>query len=90
MAIMLTYYIDMKMANIAELKNNLSKFLSLVEKGEEVKICKRNIPVAHLIPIKRKENKNHTHLGCGKGTVQILSDLTKPMIPLENWEMLKE
>lgn len=80
----------MKTANIAELKNNLSKFLSLVEKGEKVKICKRNIPVAQLIPIKTKENKNHTQLGCGKGTVKILGDITGPMIPLEDWEMLKE
>ncbi len=80
----------MKMANIAELKNNLSKFLSLVEKGEEVKICKRNIPIARLAPIKTKEIKNHTQLGCGQGTAQILDDLTEPMIPSENWEMLKE
>lgn len=80
----------MKMTNIAELKNNLSKFLSLVEKGEEVKICKRNIPVAHLAPIKTEKNKNHTKLGCGKGTAQILSDLTEPMIPFENWKMLKK
>lgn len=90
MAIKIAYYIDMKMANIAELKNNLSKFLSLVEKGEEVKICKRNIPIARLAPIKTKENKNHTQLGCGQGTAQILDDLTEPMIPFENWEMLKE
>ena len=57
------YYVDMEMANIAELKNKLSKFLSIVERGEKVAICKRNIPVAHLIPVKTKENKNHTQLG---------------------------
>lgn len=79
----------MKTANVAELKNNLSKFLSVVQNGEEVAICKRNIPVARLAPIKTKENKNHTKLGCGKGTVQILGDLTEPMIPSENWDMLK-
>lgn len=80
----------MKTTNVAELKNNLSKFLSLVEKGEKVKICKRNIPVAQLIPIKTKENTNHTQLGCGKGTVKILGDITGPMIPLDDWEMLKK
>lgn len=90
MAINMAYYIDMKVANIAKLKNSLSKFISLVEKGEEVEICKRNVPVARLIPIKTKENKNRTQLGCGKGTAQILGDLTKPMIPLDDWEMLKE
>jgi prevent-host-death family protein len=40
----------MKVANIAELKNNLSKFISFVEQGEVVEICKRNVPVAKLIP----------------------------------------
>lgn len=90
MAIKMAYYIDMKMANIAELKNNLSKFLSLVERGEEVKICKRNIPIAHLIPLAKKENKNHTKLGCGKGSVEIKTDLTEPMIPVDSWEMLKK
>lgn len=80
----------MKVTNIAELKNNLSEFLSLVEKGEEVQICKRNISTAHLLPINTKEKKNHTRLGCCKGTVQINGDLTDPMIPLKNWDMLKK
>lgn len=77
------------MTNIAELKNNLSKFLSIVEKGEEVKICKRNIPIAHIIPLDTKKHKNCTKLGCGLESVQIMSDLTEPMIPVSNWEMLK-
>jgi len=89
-AIKFAYYIDMKVVNIAELKNNISKILSLVEKGEEIKVCKRNIPVAHLIPVRKKESKNQTKLGCGRGTVQILGDLTEPMIPENYWEMLKE
>lgn len=80
----------MKVANIAELKNNLSKFLSYVEKGEEVQICKRNVPIAHLLPINIREKKNNTRLGCGRGTVQIKADLTEPMIPLEKWDMLKK
>jgi len=89
MAIKLVYYIGMKMVNIAELKNNISKILSLVEKGEEIEVCKRNIPVAHLIPVRKKNVKNQTKLGCGKGTVEILGDLTESLIPEEHWEMLK-
>ena len=80
----------MKVANIAELKNNLSKFLSLVEKGEVVEICRRNIPFAHIVPLKNKRRKNYTQLGCGRGSVIIHTDLTEPMIPEESWEMLKE
>ncbi|MCK4831087.1 type II toxin-antitoxin system prevent-host-death family antitoxin, partial [bacterium] len=46
------YNIDMKMANIADFKNRLSYFISLVEKGEEIKVCKRNVPIAKVTPIK--------------------------------------
>ena len=80
---------DMKEANIAELKNNLSKYLSYVEKGESVRICKRNLPVAHLMPIRNDKIVNRTKLGCGLGSVTIAGDLTEPFIPQESWEMLK-
>lgn len=80
----------MKLVNIAMFKNNLSKFLSLVEKGEEIKVCKRNIEIAKLIPIQPNDRKNHTKLGCGLGSAKTLTDLTKPMIPLGDWEMLND
>ena len=86
----MAYYLGMKVANIAELKNNLSRFLAFVESGEAIEICKRNIPIARLIPLGPKKKKNRTRLGIGKGSVKIHTDLTEPVIPEENWEMLKE
>ncbi|WP_419655324.1 prevent-host-death protein [Desulfosarcina variabilis str. Montpellier] len=77
----------MKTANIGELKNNLSKFISFVEKGEMVAICKRNIPIAMIIPHHSKSKSNQTKLGCGMGTVQIKADLTDPLIPEDSWDM---
>jgi prevent-host-death family protein len=38
-------------ANIAEVKNRLSKYLQLVRSGEQVVIRDRNLPVAKLVPI---------------------------------------
>ncbi|MGR3318407.1 MAG: type II toxin-antitoxin system Phd/YefM family antitoxin, partial [Candidatus Anammoxibacter sp.] len=55
----MVYYMTMKLVNIAKFKNNFSKFLSLVEKGEEVKVCKRNVAIAKLIPIRQYDKKNH-------------------------------
>jgi prevent-host-death family protein len=78
----------MKVANIGEFKNNLSKFIGLVEQGEVVEICKHNVPVAKLIPYDSKKTGNCTRLGCGQGTVEIKGDLTEPLIPEENWDML--
>jgi len=82
------YYMAMKVANIAELKNRLSEFLALVEQGEEVEIRKRNVPIARIVPIASKR-PNRTKIGCGAGTVKIHGDLTEPLIPEEAWEMFK-
>ena len=80
----------MRVANIAELRNKLSKILSYVEKGERVQICKRNMPIAQIVPIDNTLHRNKTRLGCGLGSVQIKYDLTEPMIPKDNWEMLRK
>ncbi len=89
MTMLLAYFLAMKKANVSDLKNNLIKYLSLVEKGEEIEVCKRNIPIAQIVPLETKEKKNITKLGAGKGSVKILGDLTEPMMPSEDWDMLK-
>jgi len=76
----------MKKANIAELKNDLSGIIAAVEAGEEVEICRRNVPVARLVPIE-DPGPNQTRLGCGRGSAQVLGDLTEPLIPESDWEM---
>jgi prevent-host-death family protein len=41
--------------NIAELKNQLSKYLNLAKGGEEIIIRNRNVPVAKLVPFSAEE-----------------------------------
>ena len=77
----------MKTANVAEFKKHLSSFLSLVEKGETVEICRRNIPVAQLVGIPG-HRQNRTVLGCGEGSVAYHGSVTEPLIPTGSWEML--
>ena len=43
--------------NIHEAKTHLSKYLLKLEKGEKILLCKRNIPIAEIIPLP-KENSN--------------------------------
>lgn len=83
----LCYYLVMKVANVAELKSRLSEYLGHVERGEEIEVRKRNVPVARVVPIRRGQ-PNRTQLGCGLGSVQILADLTEPIIPSTEWSML--
>jgi prevent-host-death family protein len=40
----------MRSVNVAELKNQLSKYLTFARAGEEVVIRDRNLPVAKLVP----------------------------------------
>ena len=84
----MSYYIVMKEANIGELKNNLSYYVSIAEQGEEVEIQRRNKPVAIIIKAKNTV-PNKTVLGCGKGSVVFgNTDLTEPLIPESDWQML--
>jgi prevent-host-death family protein len=41
----------MKEAKISEVKNQLSRYLALVRRGEVVRIVDRNRPIAQIVPI---------------------------------------
>jgi prevent-host-death family protein len=77
--------------NIAEFKDRFSELIALVEQGHEVIVCRRNVPLARVEPIRKPAPLKPPHrvLGCMKGTVQIHGDLTEPCIPESDWEMLK-
>ena len=77
MAVFLACIVAMKTANIGDFKDNLSKFVNFVEQGEVVEICKRNNPIALLVPHRSRKALNRTQLGCGLGTVRIKWDLRK-------------
>ena len=43
--------------NLNEVKTQLSKYIEMVEAGEVVVVCKRNVPVAEIRSISNKEKK---------------------------------
>ena len=45
----------MRSVNVAELKNQLSKYLTFAKGGEEIVIRDRNLPVAKLVPFSAEE-----------------------------------
>jgi len=77
----------MKSLNVAEFKAHLSEYLESVESGEEVMLCRRNVPIAKISPI-LLPRKNRTKLGWCKGKISIDCDLTEPAIPIEDWDAL--
>ena len=80
-----------KTVNVAEFKDRFSELLALVEQGGEVIVCRRNVPLARVEPIRKPAPRRvqHSVVGCMKGTVKIHGDLTEPCIPENDWEMLK-
>jgi prevent-host-death family protein len=42
----------MREAKISEVKNQLSRYLALVRKGEVVRILDRSVPIAQIVPIR--------------------------------------
>jgi prevent-host-death family protein len=66
----------MKTAAIAELKAQLSRYLSRVKAGEEILVTERNVPVARIVPVgatgtdreslKDLERQGLIRLGSGK------------------------
>ncbi len=79
------------MVNTAEFKDRLSEFLEIVENGGEVIICRRNVPLAKVESVRKPAGgrPDPSVVGCMKGTVKILGDVTESGIPQEDWEMLR-
>ena len=76
-----------KPINVADLKDRLSEHLQAVEGGQDLVICRRNIPIARLtaIPVRR----NTTKLGFDAGKLQLLGDVTGPAAPAGDWNALR-
>jgi prevent-host-death family protein len=74
--------------NIHEIKTQLSKYIDLVEGGETVLVCKRNIPVAEIRSIEKTKQKRKPVLGWAEGQGKISLSFDEPMskVELRLWE----
>jgi prevent-host-death family protein len=64
--------------NIHEVKTHFSEYLEKVAAGETVIVCKRNVPVAEIRPLKAGQEKKRT-LGFYKGGVHIPDEFWDPL-----------
>ena len=75
--------------NIGMVKEHFSAYVTLVEQGKTIQICRRNRPVAELVRLKDGNARNRTRLGSDEGSVTVKCDLTAPAIPEKDWGMLQ-
>jgi len=64
--------------NIHEAKTHLSKYLSRLAQGEKILLCKRNVPIAEIVPIHRPED-NPRPIGLAKGEFSLSPDFFAPL-----------
>ncbi len=55
--------------NVAEAKAKLSKYLEMVERGERVVICRRNVPIAELRATAHSSPTEPRQFGVAKGWI---------------------
>jgi prevent-host-death family protein len=68
----------METVNIHQAKTNLSHLLLRVERGEEIIISNRGIPVAKLIPFRTSSNRQAS-LGLDRGHFIVPEDFNAPL-----------
>lgn len=80
---------DIERANIAQVKESLSAYVAMAEKGKKVLVCRRNKPVAELVAVDVHDAPNRTRLGSAAGSVTVKCDLTEPAMDEGDWEALR-
>lgn len=73
----------MRTVNVAELKNQLSKYLTFAKGGEEIVICDRNLPVVRIVPFAAADASEEELLLVAAGKIRM------PEHPLDVEKLLK-
>jgi len=64
--------------NIHEAKTHLSKYLEKLANGETIILCKRNVPIAEIRPI-RPHRERERPIGMAKGEFKLTSEFFEPL-----------
>ena len=68
----------MTRVNVREVKANFSRYIAMVEKGETLIVCRRNIPVAEIRPLRKGEKKKRP-IGLAKGMGHVPPEFFDPL-----------
>jgi len=64
--------------NIHEAKTHLSQYLKELARGETIILCKRNIPIAEIRPI-RPHREYKRPIGLAKGEFEVTPEFFEPL-----------
>ena len=66
--------------NIHEAKTHLSRYLKRLRPGEKIILCKRNVPIAEILPLPAVK-KRRPRIGLAKGEFEIPESFYEPLPP---------
>ncbi len=64
--------------NIHEAKTHLSHYLSRIQSGETILLCKRNVPIAEIRPMAHKQEKDRP-IGLAEGKFVVPPEFFEPL-----------
>jgi antitoxin (DNA-binding transcriptional repressor) of toxin-antitoxin stability system len=64
--------------NIHEAKTHLSRYLARLQQGERILLCKRNIPIAEIVPIATAA-RTPRRIGLAKGEFSVPREFFEPL-----------
>jgi antitoxin (DNA-binding transcriptional repressor) of toxin-antitoxin stability system len=64
--------------NVHEAKTHLSRYLARLARGESILLCKRNVPIAEIRPL-RQPRKRKRPIGLAKGKFKVPRKFFEPL-----------
>lgn len=64
--------------NVHEAKTHLSRYLARLSAGEKIILCKRNVPIAEIVPLKASRTEPRP-VGLAKGRFEIPPAFFEPL-----------
>ena len=74
----MVYTVTMIRLNIHEAKTHLSRYLSMIRKGETILLCKRNQPIAEIRPLRSRRAQKRP-VGLAKGQFAVPKEFFEPL-----------
>ena len=78
MVMFMVYYLVMIRINIHEAKTHLSRYLERLRKGERILLCKRNVPIAEIVPLPSARTRRRP-IGRATGEFQVPESFFEPL-----------
>jgi prevent-host-death family protein len=74
----IVYNMVMIRTNINTLKAHLSDYLKKTQKGETILVCKRNVPIAEIVPVAKQKTIARS-IGLAKGDFSVPGNFNEPL-----------